>query len=333
MVDGIRLILELYNGRPPDSAHALLAVFDAYEPTSFRQIVPKAKVFKSDKKLVFVAANKSERDSDVGSCTAWCREQGFRFLTISISSGQGIKSFLTTIGRDLVRDYMKRRLQTCRDITQMVFDHPQSRIFRDDPSVDVPGYVDVVKNPMWLRRVLEKLDKGQYLTVEKWQSDMDLIWENCKLYNGGSPEFGYHFAPTLEELKRIIRKECMKAFGPSRLDKIAAQLTTTARDVKIAIEKRMGSSTTYAGGESTYSKSDLRLPFNDEDLSNLVSGAAGLTGKQDQQHFAQAVRALGLPTVKKDDCEEIDVADIPDSARIYLRFFLKQRTSRKMDEI
>jgi hypothetical protein len=331
IVDSVPVILELYDRRPPDSAHALLAVFDLYEPKSFDEIVPKSRSFKNDKKPVFIAANRTEKDCDASSYISWCKEQAFRFLFVSIATGTGIKSLLSTIGRDMLRDYMKRRLQVCRDITQMIFDHPQSESFREDPTPWVNGYTEVIKSPMWIKRVLEKLDNGQYLTVEKWQSDMNLIWDNCKLFNGNSPTYNIDFKPTVDELRRVTRKERLRAFGPSTLDRIAAQLTATVEAVTGEIEQYMRVTPEVIPACSGYSESDRRLPFNDRDFSELIKGVGSLTEKVDQQHLAQAVRSLGLATVDKGEYEDIDVADIPDSARVYLRFFLKERAGRKIE--
>ncbi len=44
-------------------------------------------------------------------------------------------------------------------------------------------YPSIVKNPMDLGTVQTKLNNGQYLYVEDMIDDIQLVWDNCKLYN------------------------------------------------------------------------------------------------------------------------------------------------------
>ena len=44
-------------------------------------------------------------------------------------------------------------------------------------------YPQIVKNPMDLGTVKENLMSGKYSTYEEVFNDVQLIWDNCKLYN------------------------------------------------------------------------------------------------------------------------------------------------------
>lgn len=44
-------------------------------------------------------------------------------------------------------------------------------------------YPQIVKNPMDLATCKEKLLSGRYATYEEVFGDIQLIWDNCKLYN------------------------------------------------------------------------------------------------------------------------------------------------------
>lgn len=49
-------------------------------------------------------------------------------------------------------------------------------------------YPEIVKNPMDLGTVKSQLLAGKYKTYEEVFNDIQLIWDNCKLYNAvGSP--------------------------------------------------------------------------------------------------------------------------------------------------
>lgn len=45
-------------------------------------------------------------------------------------------------------------------------------------------YYDIVKNPMDLGTIRDKLNTSAYKTLADWHKDMMLVWSNCILYNG-----------------------------------------------------------------------------------------------------------------------------------------------------
>ncbi|PWN29037.1 hypothetical protein BDZ90DRAFT_250353 [Jaminaea rosea] len=48
---------------------------------------------------------------------------------------------------------------------------------------DAPDYYDVIKNPMDLSLMLKNVKSGKYRTKESFRRDLDLIWDNCLIYN------------------------------------------------------------------------------------------------------------------------------------------------------
>jgi len=44
-------------------------------------------------------------------------------------------------------------------------------------------YLQIVKNPMDLGSVSDNLTSGRYTTVEECLNEIQLVWNNCKLYN------------------------------------------------------------------------------------------------------------------------------------------------------
>lgn len=54
--------------------------------------------------------------------------------------------------------------------------------------MELHDYPQIIKNPMDLGTVKSKLLSGKYKTYEEVFADIQLIWDNCKLYNQtGSP--------------------------------------------------------------------------------------------------------------------------------------------------
>lgn len=49
--------------------------------------------------------------------------------------------------------------------------------------MNLTDYPTIVKNPMDLGTVQKKLKNEKYKFVEEFFDDIQLIWDNCKLYN------------------------------------------------------------------------------------------------------------------------------------------------------
>lgn len=47
-----------------------------------------------------------------------------------------------------------------------------------------PTYLDLVAKPMDLKTVMRNLDQHRYATIDDCQADVDLIWSNCRAFNG-----------------------------------------------------------------------------------------------------------------------------------------------------
>jgi hypothetical protein len=47
----------------------------------------------------------------------------------------------------------------------------------------VANYYNVIKRPMWLNRVKDKLENCEYLDPQGFYDDMRLIWDNCRSFN------------------------------------------------------------------------------------------------------------------------------------------------------
>ena len=54
----------------------------------------------------------------------------------------------------------------------------------DPVALNIPDYHSVIKKPMDLRTVREKLDTGQYENAKEFEADVRLIFANCHKYNG-----------------------------------------------------------------------------------------------------------------------------------------------------
>ena len=64
--------------------------------------------------------------------------------------------------------------------------HPDSFEFRhpvDFIGLGLPDYPEIIKVPMDLSTVKQNMKLGEYQSMQDFLLDLQLIWDNCKLYN------------------------------------------------------------------------------------------------------------------------------------------------------
>mmetsp|Transcript_19363 Transcript_19363/g.53948 ORF Transcript_19363/g.53948 Transcript_19363/m.53948 type:complete len:421 (-) Transcript_19363:278-1540(-) len=77
-------------------------------------------------------------------------------------------------------------LERCREMLLSVMKHLGNSVAIFDRPVDttvVPDYYKVVKTPMDLGTMLQKINEAEYSRPADFATDMRQVWYNCKLYN------------------------------------------------------------------------------------------------------------------------------------------------------
>jgi hypothetical protein len=97
-------------------------------------------------------------------------------------------------------------------ILASIMSRPESVVFHepvDWEGLGLVDYPDIVKNPMDLGTVKEKVEASGYKSVEDVANDIRLVWSNCMLYNRDGSEY-YHLADTFarafEEAYSALRR-------------------------------------------------------------------------------------------------------------------------------
>lgn len=71
-------------------------------------------------------------------------------------------------------------------------------------------YPEIIKNPMCLTEVKEKLNKYEYKSMKSFVDDVNLVFSNCILYNGEYSEFG--------QLAKKVRLDFEKLYEVYHMD-------------------------------------------------------------------------------------------------------------------
>ncbi|XP_061080881.1 nuclear body protein SP140-like protein isoform X1 [Conger conger] len=96
----------------------------------------------------------------------------------------------------------------CHYLLLLLYCSDEDHIFSCDPSDTVPRYREFIQNPMWLKKVAEKLQEGQYSTVGQFESDILLIFKNAATFNREN-EVG----PVGARLKQLFETEFQQVFS------------------------------------------------------------------------------------------------------------------------
>lgn len=53
----------------------------------------------------------------------------------------------------------------------------------DPDKLGIPSYKKIIKNPMDMKTIQMKLKKMKYESISQVLDDIQLIWENCRIFN------------------------------------------------------------------------------------------------------------------------------------------------------
>eukprot|EP01124_Arcella_intermedia_P007856 TRINITY_DN14870_c0_g1_i2.p1 TRINITY_DN14870_c0_g1~~TRINITY_DN14870_c0_g1_i2.p1 ORF type:complete len:127 (-),score=44.61 TRINITY_DN14870_c0_g1_i2:305-685(-) len=75
----------------------------------------------------------------------------------------------------------------CKKILKNLLQMKESWPFMEpvDPiALKIPNYLEIIKKPMDLSTVNEKLDNDEYESLQMFKEDVRLIWKNAERFNG-----------------------------------------------------------------------------------------------------------------------------------------------------
>lgn len=75
----------------------------------------------------------------------------------------------------------------------------------DPVKLGIPDYLDVIKKPMDFGTVKRKLTLNVYQTVHEFLNDMDLVFANCRTYNGTESQFGKIGFSVQMEYEKLVK--------------------------------------------------------------------------------------------------------------------------------
>ncbi|KAF6265777.1 Bromodomain-containing protein [Scenedesmus sp. NREL 46B-D3] len=150
---------------------------------------------------------------------------------------------------------------------------------------EIPDYPVVIKHPMDLKTAREKVRAGAYTPMDEWRTDMKLIWDNCRTYNGED----HPFTRRAEKLEAAMQRRMEEA------------LAGAAREVSVAQRAGAGglASKGIAGGRKAKASGEVALLHasstpagsdSDGKVGGRQAGPAPRTVSSSKQHLGLASR-------------------------------------------
>ncbi|KAF9041941.1 Bromodomain-containing protein [Hymenopellis radicata] len=107
-------------------------------------------------------------------------------------------------------DKCYRAVFTCRDVNG----RPRRELFMDLPARKTyPDYYEVIENPISMRQINKRSSGGYYKTVQQYQDDWKLMFDNARAYN----QEGSTVYNDAEEMEKVFDATFEKAMGESGL--------------------------------------------------------------------------------------------------------------------
>ncbi|XP_047040456.1 uncharacterized protein LOC124644867 isoform X1 [Helicoverpa zea] len=126
-----------------------------------------------------------------------------------------------------------------------------------------PNYYAVIRRPMDLRKMEERLDSGYYTDFSMFKADFKLIVNNCRLYNGQDNEYTVMVDNLQTAFDRLTEKYIHRLSSSDEEIAVEYQLPTPSRKHKLksnespSHHKRKKRKSQSEGGEPKSSSSDI----------------------------------------------------------------------------
>ncbi|XP_049416672.1 nuclear body protein SP140-like protein isoform X11 [Epinephelus fuscoguttatus] len=122
-------------------------------------------------------------DDILGDDRPWmCTFCSFRTSQLSLHPDQQKKE-------EVVSRQISQLMLQCQYLLLYLCSADEEQIFATNPCLNLQDYSTVIKTPMWLGEVADKLQEQLYQTVGEFVSDIQLIFTNCAAYNRDNAEF------------------------------------------------------------------------------------------------------------------------------------------------
>ncbi|XP_058065795.1 uncharacterized protein LOC131215423 [Anopheles bellator] len=174
-------------------------------------------------------------------------------------------------------------------VLESIKNHDDAWPFMDPVDEDIaPRYYSIIRRPMDLQKMEEKLDNGEYAMFGDFQYDFKLIVNNCRLYNGQANEY----TEMVNNLQLAFERARKKYFDENSSDEEMMTLEHPDVSRSSAVKEKVSSSVPNKSGDTS---SGGGKPSTKETGSNAAGSGtkADNTVKEKTKKSGSAVNVKG----------------------------------------
>ncbi|KAK8870404.1 hypothetical protein M9Y10_008286 [Tritrichomonas musculus] len=119
-----------------------------------------------------------------------------------------------------------------KQIINKLEEMPIGAIFREIHPEEIPQYREIIKRPMDLEKVKRHLTNKKEYTSRKFEEEMKLIFDNCRLFNQGCSIYVW----AADELEKIYEKK-MGKIAPTPRERWLKDISNVGSKLKSATKQ------------------------------------------------------------------------------------------------
>jgi hypothetical protein len=233
-----------------------------------------------------------------------------------------------------MQTYVQRR---CLEILSDIETHPISNVFKEavDPERDqAPRYFDIVKHPMDLGTIRERLERNHYKTVQNWREDMLLTFSNAIAYNGKTSSIGT-MASELQALFREATKGVVDDPHTTWLNELMQLRKDMGDHLKSRTSVQLGDLSVLLHKETlgtSESSAEMRRflvnSMSHDDLEKLAASLRKCARPEQLERIAEIIRR-GNPEMAPAEGSTIDLSLLATQTLNDLRTFVEEDASER----
>lgn len=214
-------------------------------------------------------------------------------------------------------------LQIMRELAQ----HPVCNDFSEpfQPGEGEHNYFEVIRDPQDLRTITDRLERGEYKTVQAWARDVETVWANAETFHGNKSTT----TVLAREGRRLFEKYCVRAniMSMGKWCREVYKLKSRIYEIMGQPPPRMKQFATNS--TTAHAVKQAMPPMSEADLQNLVQASEMLVNEEEQNGMVQVIEENQPETDWEETETVLDVTKLALPTLYALREYLKTTLEKR----
>ena len=199
-------------------------------------------------------------------------------------------------------------------IVETLYSNPLFELFLHSSSwKDIPEYTKIIKNPMDLDTIKKKLKAKAYKSIDQWKFDVEIIFQNAKVFNKGLTLYVNLAIKCQEIFQNLYDNSKLVPKNKSKLE-----YSKLFKDLEALFSKAPSSIGSLFTERDAYKPEEMR-DLNEDDDQKLISYVEKISKESELLKFHQILQYFNVtPENAPSSCLEFNIDKIPIECKRYL---------------